>query len=459
MGLSSRTATSDTSPSFPSQEAIADRRMKTLVSTILENPWIPTDPHPKQAEFLTYLDEYGNEPEEGFYGGAAGGGKSEGLLIGAAQYAEVPGYAALILRKTLADLAQPGAIMDRAKDWWYGTPAKWIDDTKTWRFPSNATITFGYLEHEEDWRRYMGAEYQFIAFDELTQHNEKSYVNVGSRLRKVRSLKVPLRRRSASNPGGPGHEWVRTRFIDPGSPNRFFVPAGLQDNPSLDRDAYRRTLQGLDPVTMAQLLYGNWDIAGTGAIFDRSHFKIEQVEPLEFERLVRYWDTAMTGPTEDKKADWTVGVLAGIDTTGYVWIVDVVRFQAAPAGVQDAILATAHQDGYQVEIFIEQEPGGSGKMMIDHYITKVLTHYDAKGIRTTGKKEVRAAPYANQVSASRVKLLQGPWILSFLQEHEAFPYGSHDDQVDAASGAVVELISGETMKPASPGLASMFSRY
>jgi hypothetical protein len=57
------------------------------------------------------------------YGGAAGGGKSDALLMSALRYVDVPGYSALILRRTYADLSLPGAIMDRAKAWLMGKVA------------------------------------------------------------------------------------------------------------------------------------------------------------------------------------------------------------------------------------------------------------------------------------------------------------------------------------------------
>ncbi len=131
-------------------------------ATILENPWIPHEPTPKQAEFLLLPDR------EAFYGGAAGGGKSDALLMAALQYVEVPNYAAILFRRTFADLALPGALMDRSQEWLSGTEARWNERDKTWTFPSGATISFGYLEHENHKYRYQSAEFQFIGFDELT---------------------------------------------------------------------------------------------------------------------------------------------------------------------------------------------------------------------------------------------------------------------------------------------------
>lgn len=222
--------------------------------------YIPHTPHPQQAKFLA-LDCL-----EALYGGAAGGGKSDALLMAALQYVHVPGYSALLLRRTYADLALPGAIMDRASSWLATTAARWNGVDKRWTFPSGATLSFGYMDTERDRYRYQGAELQFIGFDELTQFPEKWYRYMFSRLRKLEAHAVPTRMRAATNPGGLGHEWVKRRFIDPehGPP---FVPAKLADNPSVDQANYLASLAQLDTATRAQLLDGVWIRDSDGLVY------------------------------------------------------------------------------------------------------------------------------------------------------------------------------------------------
>lgn len=203
---------------------------------------------------------------------------SDALLMAALLFVDVPGYAALILRRTYADLALPGAIMDRAAEWFRPTVAHWQDDTKTWIFPSSATITFGYLQTEADKYRYQGAEFQFVGYDELPQFTETQYTYLLSRLRRLSASPVPLRQRGAGNPGGIGHEWVKARFIDT-TTGRPFIPAKLIDNPHLDQVAYRESLAGLDDVTRAQLEDGNWDVQPSGGYFQRSWFTIVDALP------------------------------------------------------------------------------------------------------------------------------------------------------------------------------------
>lgn len=232
--------------------------------------YIPHYPEPPQEAFL-YLDCL-----EALYGGAAGGGKSDALLMGALQYADVPGYAAILFRRTYADLSLPGALMDRSKQWLAGTDARWMDVDKTWRFPSGATLSFGYLQTANDKYRYQSAEFQFVGFDELTQFPKDDYLYLFSRLRRPEGSPVPLRMRAATNPGGAGHRWVRQRFItkepDPDVVEteaerraRIFIPAKLADNPNVDQQAYREALGQLDPQTREQLLNGDWNVRPPGA--------------------------------------------------------------------------------------------------------------------------------------------------------------------------------------------------
>jgi hypothetical protein len=93
------------------------------------NKYIPVLPHPRQQAFLWLLCR------EAFYGGSAGGGKSAALLMGALQYVETPGYAAVLLRRTFADLVKPGSLIPMSHEWLRPTDAKWNGERKEWTLP------------------------------------------------------------------------------------------------------------------------------------------------------------------------------------------------------------------------------------------------------------------------------------------------------------------------------------
>ncbi len=169
-------------------EEMGFRRRQELAKSLtprfpLGKRYIPHVPHPPQQAFLllSFLAEV-------FYGGAAGGGKSDAGLMAALQYADVPGYSALILRRTYEDLSLPGAIMDRAEEWLGGTEARRLDKGRLWEFPTAdprrpATLRFGYSQRGADITRYQGAEFQFVFMDELTHFEERQYRYLFSRLR------------------------------------------------------------------------------------------------------------------------------------------------------------------------------------------------------------------------------------------------------------------------------------
>lgn len=194
-------------------------------------PFIPHKPHPKQLAALLVPNQ------EMLFGGAAGGGKSDWLLMAALQYVDIPFYSAIIFRKSLSDLNQEEALITRAHEWldeWY-PHVKYIPAKHAFKFPSGATLAFGYIGDFRTNERYQGAAYQFVGWDELTQHFEEDYLYLFSRCRRAQCdnhggrivdgkadplpddpnckdcwrfaplRRVPLRIRATCNPGGIGH--------------------------------------------------------------------------------------------------------------------------------------------------------------------------------------------------------------------------------------------------------------
>lgn len=376
--------------------------------------------------------------KEVFYGGAAGGGKSVGLLMCALQYVDRPGYAALLLRRTYTDLSLPGALMDIANEWLRETDAIYSAPSHTWIFPSGATLTFGFLESENDKYRYQSSEFQFIGFDELTQFTESQYTYLFSRLRRLADSGIPLRVRCTSNPGGIGHDWVKERFIENRDLDQIYIPANLYDNPHLDKQSYESALKMLDPVTQAQLLNGDWTVRNEGNMFRREWFEmVDDVKDME--QTVRFWDLAATKPKKGTDPDYTVGAKLGM-RAGTFYVLDVIRTRLNPGEVKALIKQTAILDGRDCRIFQEQEGGSSGKMVTDDMSTQ-LAGYSYMGVPSTGSKVARAQPVSASCFNRHIKILNAHWTSNFLSEIEQFPGGAHDDQVDAFAGAFNQLTS------------------
>lgn len=252
--------------------------------------------------------------QEVLYGGAAGGGKSYALLADSIRYAMYPDYVGLILRRTndeLRELIQKSQLLyPKAYP-----GARWRQKQSEWQFPSGARLWFAFLDNDEDVMRYQGQAFAYIGFDELTQYpTPYPWDYLRSRLRTT-NPEIPLQMRATSNPGGPGHAWVRKMFIAPSNPNkpfwarsletgeilrfpkymrdgstlhpksevplfqRKFIPASLYDNPYLTMDAnYEANLMSLPEIDRKRLLDGDWDVI-SGAAFPEFNRKIHSVEP------------------------------------------------------------------------------------------------------------------------------------------------------------------------------------
>jgi predicted phage terminase large subunit-like protein len=403
------------------------------------NKYMTSTPTAKQAAFLALpcLDA--------LYGGSAGGGKSEALLMAALQHVDEPGYNAILIRKSYADLSLPGAIMDRAREylspWTETKEVRWVDKLKTFVFPSGSRLSFGFLDSENDKFKFQGAEFQFIGVDEASQISETNFRYMFSRLRKKAGSTVPLRFRAASNPSSDAL-WLFHRYIDQEKTDKskIFIPAGIDDNPFLNIEEYKETLNNLDPITREQLLNGSWTIKQEGGLFKPDWWRYCDTVP-KGTRFVRSWDIASSDPTINKRADYTVGIKIGYYRGNY-FIVDVVRFRVTPGQVDSIMLATAHKDGKNVPVHLPIDPGAAGQIAFEHYL-RLLRGFIVKGAKNTGSKADRAKLASASCENGVIYLLRAAWNKEFVEEASIFPSTSssaHDDQVDSFASGFNALI-------------------
>ena len=223
---------------------------------------------------------------ERFYGGAAGGGKSAAIVAEAVTVClEYPGHHAYLFRRTHGDTKRTfkKEIDKQCKGYIEAGQLKWREQDKLFQFSNGSIIFLCYYNHESDFDRYQGVEMHFLGIDELTQLYESWYDNLIGRVRSDDASR-PLAVVAAANPGGVGHGWVKTRFIDAAEPEklirdvrqyihkdggvenvvttRMFIPATLEDHPSeAFKQSYKRSLLTMaDEKKKEAYLYGNWDL-------------------------------------------------------------------------------------------------------------------------------------------------------------------------------------------------------
>lgn len=417
-------------------------RSQDNMRKVRESPYIPWEPTLKQWTFLL------EERKEVMYGGAAGGGKTIAMLMAALMHVDIPDYRALVLRRTYADLALPGAPMDIADTWLSGTDAKRKEKGREWHFPSGAKLVFGYMQTDADRHRYQSSAWQFIGFDEASQFSEIQLKYLFSRLRQsvdsAEEFELPLRYRLCSNPGGASHVYLKDRYVLPKKPDpekRLFIPATMDENPHLDREPYMEMLAELDPVTRAQLMSGDWKIEPAGNFFLPTmkvvppHQSHGQWGAKRIKRC-RAWDMAAT-----ETGDYCVGVLIARDKKNRLYRVeDVVRVKAEPAKLERVLKATAARDGMQIPQVIEKESGSAGKMALRDLRHRVFEKNPVFEVLPTGNKLTRARLAASIVAGGDLELAPGAWNDDFLSELIGFPGGQYDDQVDALAHGIHWLV-------------------
>lgn len=254
--------------------------------------------HPKQWTAFTSL------ATEILYGGAAGAAKSHLIRVAAIMWAlAVPGLQLYIFRRTYDDLIKNHM---EGPTGFHALLAPWIGKyveivEKEIRFNNGSKIYLAHCQHEKNRFDYQGAEIHVLLIDELTHFTEVIYRFLRSRVRMPGGMVIPEKYKEmfprilcGSNPGGIGHQWVKSSFIDycpafqikrtedaEGGFLRQFIPARLADNPSIDQDSYSRNLSGLGNEALVEaMLKGDWDIVSGAALnIDRQIHMIRPFKP------------------------------------------------------------------------------------------------------------------------------------------------------------------------------------
>jgi len=243
-------------------------------------------PHPgPQTRVLT------RQESEILFGGSRGGGKTEAMTVWMVdpEYIKQPRYRGLVIRRNYDDLKD---WIDRAKYLYRYMGVKVTGNPAQFEFPSGAKIWTGHLSNEDAWTKYLGQEYQKIGIEELTLiPNELDYLKLISSARStIPGIKAQVF--GTTNPGGPGHGWVKARFVDvarnkthfdeKSGKSRIFIPSKVTDNPTIMREdpEYINSLKALPDELRRAWLDGDWDVF-SGQFFQKWRQDLHVIEPFD----------------------------------------------------------------------------------------------------------------------------------------------------------------------------------
>ena len=444
----------------------------------------PLGPQPgPQYDFLS------TSADIAIYGGAAGGGKTFGLLLEPIRHIDNPLFGAVIFRRDATQITNEGGLFDTSFQIYpevFGSPK--LSPFRSWVFPSGATITFNHLHNEKDILNWQGAQIPLLCYDELTHFTENQFWYMLSRNRSTCGIRPYVR--ATCNPDAdswvaeligwwidqdtgypiPARSGVVRWFIRldgkmhwadssrelllqyPGTAPKSltFIAATLADNQKLiELDPnYKANLLAMNRVERERLLNGNWKIRPTSGSFFPSHcVNILPAVPVDVKVWVRRWDLAATEPSEvNPSPDASASVLMGRRDNGRFVIAHGINIKRSAYVVREIIKNTAAQDrnnyGRRVITALAQDPGQAGKDQVAS-LTAMLAGFRVTSVRETGPKETRAEPVSAQWQVGNIDLVEGPWVKDYLNEMEAFPSADiHDDYVDATSGAFLECVAG-----------------
>lgn len=237
-----------------------------------------------EDQFCVWEAQYGPQSDlircptfEVFFGGARGGGKTDGVLGEWLEHSYKYRDAAvgLMVRRSTVQLAE---TIERSREIYARLGASYNEQQKMWRFPNGARLRFAYLERDADADAYQGHSYTRVYVEEIgTFPSERPILKLMATLRS--GAGVPVGFRATGNPGGPGHQWVKARYIDaaPGGwkiitdaatgLERIYIPSRVTDNSYLGADYIQRLRASGSATLVRAWLEGDWD-AIEGAFFD-----------------------------------------------------------------------------------------------------------------------------------------------------------------------------------------------
>ena len=375
------------------------------------------------------------------FGGARGGGKTDGLMGSWMAHASRHGSHArgILFRRSMSELEE---VQNRMMEVFPAIGAVFKVSTKTWTMPGEATLKMRFLDADEDATKYQGHAYTWMGVDEAGNFpSSKPLDMLRACLRSVHG--IPCQLTLSANPGGKGHDWIKERYIDPARPltpfqgpdgtMRVFIPSRLQDNALLTAadPTYIDRLKASGPSWLVRAwLEGDWNARQEGALFKRGWF-VPYIELPTFECIIISLDTAFKTGTQN---DYSVATVWGVTKTGF-YLLDMWRSKVEFFELK-AIVNQLAAKWSPSAVLIEDK--ASGQSLIQEL--KRDTRLPVVPIKVDTDKISRTYAITPTCEAGRVFLPEhAPWLDDLLDELMMFPSGPHDDQVDSMTQALAYL--------------------
>jgi predicted phage terminase large subunit-like protein len=405
------------------------------------SPAVAWQPQPGPQTFLCTCPE---DIGDLLFGGARGGGKTDGVmglwLDHASRY--LSKAKGIIFRRSMSELEE---VHSRMMEVYPAIGASFRASSKTWIMPGGATLKLRFLDADEDALKYHGHAYTFMAFDEAGNWPSPRPIDMlRATLRSAHG--VPCRLVLTGNPGGKGHDWIKERYISPARPMtpfrgedgqmRVFIPSRLQDNRILmEKDpSYIERLRASGPAWLVKAwLEGDWEATETGNLFQRDYWRFYDEAP-RFDRVIQSLDSAFKTGAEN---DYSVLETFGQGRDGY-YLLHVWRGKVEFPELKRQVLGLA--DAWVPhELLVEDK--ASGQSLIQELQRD--SRLPIRPVQVDRDKISRAQAVTPLVEAGKVFLPKSaPWLADFIEELASFPKGSHDDQVDAFTQALNHLRGG-----------------
>jgi hypothetical protein len=370
---------------------------------------------------------------EAGFGGAAGPGKSEALLVAALRYIDRPDYRAILFRRTYPELEK--SLIERTRKYFAAAGAVYNEQKKTWTFPSGAKVILSQLQYDASVNEHLSAEYQYIAFDEAVTFTEKQFTFLMSRLRS--STGIPCRIRWASNPADDDAHWLIKRYgpwidtrptytghrakpgetlwfaIDergeeklvpkgtPGALGRCYFPAKLTDNPTLMKNdpGYADRIRRMGQAAAKRFLDGDWFARDVkGALFDQRDIDRNRVQPHEVPEL-RYVGIGVDPAVSSTDTSDEHGIVGGgVSDNGHVYVLEDCSRKGTPNDWGTTTVASFRRLKANT-VVAEVNNGGD---LVEANIANIDMSVSVKKVSASRGKAIRAEPVATLMRRNRI---------------------------------------------------------